>query len=98
MSLRGGGGHPHASLSWQPALAGARARLEAAGLRPDDAERLSRGIVVACARHAQPASSEEAARLALDEAETLALGLAAGASSALAAAPSRGGTTPAGPR
>ncbi len=81
------------SLSWQPALAGARARLEAAGLRPDDAERLSRGIVVACARHAQPASSEEAALLALDEAETLALGLAAAAGGGRP-----GGTAPAGAR
>lgn len=79
LAERGGtlaAGRLAAVLSWQPALEQARRHLEEAGLTPEEAERLSRRIVVACAGQFQPASSEEAARLALEEAKTLALGLA----------------------
>jgi hypothetical protein len=61
-------------LSWQPALRRAQACLEAAGIEPDEAHRLSRSIVVRCAQQAEPGSSEEAIHLAMDEARTLLLG------------------------
>lgn len=66
------------AFSWQPALLAARAYLEHAGVATEEAERLSRSIVVSCARDSQPATSEEAAALALEEAKTLALGLGRG--------------------
>jgi hypothetical protein len=66
----------HANLSWEPALIQVRTYLEHEGVTPDEAMRLSRNVVVTCARDAEPASSEEALRLAMEEAKTLALGLA----------------------